>query len=78
MRTIHMSSINLTNKLRVSCDTRWQPSNEPVDPRFIQIDKNTLIGHGQKKFGLHQKDVDNIDDKKTTMDQWRKIWGFNI
>ena len=25
MRTIHMSSVNVTNKLRLSCDTRWQP-----------------------------------------------------
>ena len=39
IRTIHMSSVNVTNKLRLSCDTRWQPSNEPADPRFVQLAK---------------------------------------
>ncbi len=76
MRTIHMSSINLTNKLRLSCDTRWQPSNEPIDPRFIRLEKNTLMGHAEAKFGLHAKNNDKIEDGKTTIEQWRQKWGF--
>jgi hypothetical protein len=64
MRTIHMSSVNLTNKLRLSCDTRWQPSNEPIDPRFIQVEKNTQMGHGEMKFGLYAKNDDKIQDGK--------------
>jgi hypothetical protein len=71
-----MSSINLTNKLRLSCDTRWQPSNDPVDPRFIRLEKNTLMGHTEPKFGLHAKNDQKIEDGKTTMEQWRKKWGF--
>eukprot|EP01130_Rhizamoeba_saxonica_P005431 TRINITY_DN2174_c0_g1_i1.p1 TRINITY_DN2174_c0_g1~~TRINITY_DN2174_c0_g1_i1.p1 ORF type:complete len:299 (+),score=67.89 TRINITY_DN2174_c0_g1_i1:934-1830(+) len=27
---IHMSTANLTNRYRLSCDTRWQPANHPV------------------------------------------------
>lgn len=78
MRTIHMSSVNTTNKLRLSCDTRWQPSNEPVDHRFIQLEENELVGHTEAKFGLYAKDTQNIEAGKTTMDQWRNVWGFPI
>lgn len=76
MRTIHMSSVNLTNKLRLSCDTRWQPSNEPADPRFVQLETNMLVGHGEAKFGVYAKDTDKIEEHKTTMEQWRTKWGF--
>ena len=34
MQTLHMSTTNMTNKARISCDTRWQPSSEPLDPRY--------------------------------------------
>jgi len=71
-----MSSVNLTNKLRLSCDTRWQPSNEPIDPRFVQLEKNMLIGHAEAKFGLYAKKADKVEEEKTTMEQWRKKWGF--
>jgi ectoine hydroxylase-related dioxygenase (phytanoyl-CoA dioxygenase family) len=77
MRTIHMSSVNITNKLRLSCDTRWQPSNEPVDPRFVHLEKNLLTGHAEAKFGLYAKNIDKVEDEKTTMEQWRKKWGFH-
>lgn len=70
MRTIHMSSVNVTNKLRLSCETRWQPSNEPLDPRFVQLEENTLMGHADIEFGLYAKNADKIDDEKTTMEQW--------
>ncbi|UJR17398.1 hypothetical protein I4U23_004293 [Adineta vaga] len=76
MRTIHMSSINLTNKLRLSCDTRWQPSNEPIDPRFGQQETSIPLGHTELKFGLYAKNDDTIEDGKTTMEQWRNKWGF--
>jgi len=35
MHTLHMSTANLTDKVRISCDVRWQPMNEPVDPRYM-------------------------------------------
>ena len=34
MQTLHMSTTNMTDKARISCDTRWQPSSEPLDPRY--------------------------------------------
>jgi hypothetical protein len=35
MHTMHMSVNNQTNQWRISCDTRFQPANEPVDERWI-------------------------------------------
>eukprot|EP01124_Arcella_intermedia_P005656 TRINITY_DN13347_c0_g1_i1.p1 TRINITY_DN13347_c0_g1~~TRINITY_DN13347_c0_g1_i1.p1 ORF type:complete len:291 (-),score=70.56 TRINITY_DN13347_c0_g1_i1:129-977(-) len=29
---LHMSSTNTTDKYRISCDTRWQPTGERIDP----------------------------------------------
>lgn len=34
-RTIHMSSKNVTDHLRISCDTRWQRGDEPIDARYV-------------------------------------------
>lgn len=76
MRTIHMSSVNLTNKLRVSCDTRWQPADHAVDPRFHRLEQSDLIGHADTQFGLHAKESPSVEDDKTTMKQWRTIWKF--
>ena len=33
MQTLHMSTTNITDKARISCDTRWQPISAPIDPR---------------------------------------------
>ena len=51
MQTLHMSTTNMTNKARISCDTRWQPSSEPLDPRYsirytvYRILENLKIDH---------------------------------
>jgi ectoine hydroxylase-related dioxygenase (phytanoyl-CoA dioxygenase family) len=34
LKTLHMSTTNTTDQFRISCDTRWQPSNEAVDERW--------------------------------------------
>lgn len=30
----HMSAANVSNTLRISCDTRWQPAQDERDPRL--------------------------------------------
>ena len=35
MRTLHMSTTNTTNRVRLSADVRWQPAAEPADPRYV-------------------------------------------
>jgi len=32
---LHMSTTNTTNKYRLSCDTRWQPAKDEIDPRLL-------------------------------------------
>jgi hypothetical protein len=34
MHTMHASTTNLTNRFRLSCDIRFQPAGDPVDPRW--------------------------------------------
>jgi hypothetical protein len=33
LRLLHMSTTNITDRIRISCDTRWQPVDEPIDQR---------------------------------------------
>ena len=32
--SFHMSAANVSNTLRISCDTRWQPAQDARDPRL--------------------------------------------
>lgn len=36
--TVHCGLDNNTDRLRLSCDARYQPANEPADPRWIGVD----------------------------------------
>lgn len=79
MRTIHMSSVNLTRKLRLSCDTRWQPVDHLADPRFVRQEQNShTMEPPEMKFGLYAIDIKEVDQTKTTMRQWREKWGFPV
>eukprot|EP01098_Paradermamoeba_levis_P004434 TRINITY_DN1902_c0_g1_i2.p1 TRINITY_DN1902_c0_g1~~TRINITY_DN1902_c0_g1_i2.p1 ORF type:complete len:348 (+),score=131.00 TRINITY_DN1902_c0_g1_i2:82-1044(+) len=74
MRTFHMSTVNTTHYVRISCDTRWQSSAEPADPRFV----GQAAGHGlegESKFGVYaqqeKKEVPGV-----TIDEKKKQWGL--
>ena len=43
--TIHGSLDNQTNRIRLSCDSRYQPASEPIDERWIGEDP---VGHGKQ------------------------------
>ena len=54
MQTMHMSTTNVTGRVRVSCDVRWQPAAEPADPRYVgEIDIAAFA-----KAGLGKEEVD--------------------
>ncbi len=36
MHTMHASTTNLTRRYRLSCDVRFQPAQEPMDPRWVE------------------------------------------
>ena len=48
MNTLHASTTNTTDRFRLSCDVRWQPSADPVDPRYVEaVPKHDWLGTGQ-------------------------------
>ncbi len=36
MHLMHASTTNLTQRFRLSCDLRFQPASDPVDPRWVR------------------------------------------
>ena len=69
-RTVHMSTKNTTNKLRISCDTRWQRKDEPVDPRFVgTFPKEASALHGMWADTSQPVTVRTMEDMKT-------VWGL--
>ncbi|XP_045196302.1 uncharacterized protein LOC123551431 isoform X2 [Mercenaria mercenaria] len=68
MNTVHMSTANLTDLVRISCDTRWQPASEPADPRYVGDFKPTA------KFGLYASV--GSKPRTVTMEELKAKWGF--
>ncbi|CAK8672065.1 unnamed protein product [Clavelina lepadiformis] len=74
IRLAHMSTANLTNQARLSCDTRWQPKAHKADPRFMGSFANV-----KPKFGVHAYNNPNEKSKAPkTMETMKKEWGFEI
>ncbi|XP_048766849.1 uncharacterized protein LOC125673933 [Ostrea edulis] len=67
MRTVHMSTSNLTDFIRISCDTRWQPANEEADPRYMGD-----IGAVAPKYGLFGKEREKV----WTVEDLKVQWGI--
>lgn len=61
MYTLHGSINNTTNRYRISCDTRYQRADEPVDPRWVGEDPE---GHTTWMQG-----------ETVPMEEARKRWG---
>lgn len=61
MYTMHTSLTNTSNRFRLSCDTRYQPANEPTDDRWVgkHHTGHTFLGK----------------EKGTPMSELRKQWG---
>lgn len=34
MEVVHMTACNVSGRIRLSCDTRWQPAEDARDPRL--------------------------------------------
>ena len=68
MRTAHMSTKNMTDKARISCDVRWQPASEPADPRYVGK------GKPSKQGGAYASDEKKATTDIVTMSDLRKKW----
>jgi hypothetical protein len=62
--TLHASTTNLTNRFRISCDIRYQPSGEKMDERWAG--KNPL---GHYAWGKDER-------KERPITDLRKEWGI--
>jgi len=68
MRTVHMSSVNTTNKARISCDVRWQPASDPVDSRYMGNNLGERVAAGAYAS-------DTISNSNTiSMEQLKENW----
>ena len=61
MFTMHSSTVNITNRMRISCDTRYQLKSEPVDERWV---------------GKKPKAHDSSDEQVKSMADAKKEWGL--
>ena len=68
-----MSTVNLTNKIRISCDTRWQPRSQKADPRYVGDLKpiDTPLGDWAKQSSEKDNSTEYL-----TMDKLKRLWGF--
>mmetsp|Transcript_30043 Transcript_30043/g.41875 ORF Transcript_30043/g.41875 Transcript_30043/m.41875 type:complete len:368 (-) Transcript_30043:320-1423(-) len=48
LNTVHMSTTNTSKFWRISCDTRWQPANEPKNPA-LKFKVMQHMGQSEKK-----------------------------
>lgn len=64
MHLMHASTTNVTDKWRLSCDVRFQPAADPMDPRWS----------GKNPAG-HTRPVD-ASKKSKTMAEARAEWGI--
>ena len=66
---LHMSTANLTDRVRLSADVRWQPRSEKVDPRYVgAVDAADRVASGARAGAAAAGRV-SIGDLK-------RRWGF--
>ncbi|EDO44135.1 predicted protein [Nematostella vectensis] len=69
-RTVHMSSVNATQRVRISCDTRWLAESDVADPRYM-----APIAPRKPKYGSFGLGVQVAPDA-VTMEKKKREWGF--
>jgi ectoine hydroxylase-related dioxygenase (phytanoyl-CoA dioxygenase family) len=71
MQTVHMSTKNITERVRISCDIRWQPADEEADSRYV----GEFNVDDRVKAGAHADDTVATKSKDTvTMDALKREW----
>jgi len=94
MHTMHMSTTNVTNKVRISADIRFQPADEPIDTRYCGDLKQFLAemtvagawsaaedevgGEDSTNTELAQKLEAAKEEEKVTIGQLREKWGYPL
>ena len=76
MHTLHMSTANLTDSVRISCDVRWQPAAEAVDERYVGTQAELLEKAAQRKKGGAWVGAGGAGGADVTMAALREKWGL--
>lgn len=81
MLTLHMSTANLTDRVRISCDVRFQRAEEPVDDRYMGTMEDMRDKQlERKKGGAWAVSADAassvLPPAVVTMAQLRERWGI--
>ena len=74
-----MSTVNTTDRVRISCDVRWQPAAEPRDERYFG-DVDRKVAERQKAGAWAAagggKGAAAVVEKARTMEDMKLLWGF--
>jgi len=62
MYTMHASTTNTTDRWRLSCDTRFQPANDPVDERWV--------GENPIAHYAWSKEPEKMVEMETAREKW--------
>ena len=79
MHTLHMSTANLTDRVRVSCDVRFQPRADAIDDRYVgSMDEMRAKAAQRKKGGAWVSDAAGAakEAEVVTMADLRRRWGI--
>lgn len=76
MHTLHMSTANKTDCVRISCDVRWQPAADVVDDRYVGTRDELLEKAKQRKKGGAWVGAGAAPDA-ITMGDLRRRWGLD-
>ena len=72
MTTLHMSTANLTERVRLSCDVRFQRKCEPIDERYVGTAEEMRAKQAARKSGGTWAAV---GAEAVTMADLRRRWG---
>ena len=89
MQTLHMSTSNSTDQIRISADLRFQPTSEPADPRYVGEFVRTIAKAGawaeaEKESAAaataSPAGAVKVEDEapKVTIRELRAKWGFPL
>lgn len=80
LQTLHCSTANLTDRVRISCDIRYQPANEVIDDRYMGTAEEMKEKAAQrKKGGAYSATLDSAGGKEkslVTIEDLKSRWGF--
>eukprot|EP00854_Cymbomonas_tetramitiformis_P004196 gene4196-5172_t len=76
MRTLHMSTTNISDRARVSCDVRWQPAAAPCDPRYVGQDLEDKTPKSPSSLGGKVVDETSVQKRTVFIEELKQQWGF--